>query len=96
MKWKNLAPQLVRQRVIIEGTTQKIVEPEQIKSYLDELAKITKMEKLSGPYAYSAHDIGFVYYFSLKSFHPFRRAGDKYYTNIKIAKPSLAYENAMF
>lgn len=58
-EWKNLAPNLVRQRVIIEGTTEKIVEPEQIKEYLDELAKVTDMEKLSGPYAYSAHDMGY-------------------------------------
>ncbi len=46
MEWKNLAPDLVRQRIIIEGTTKTIVEPEQIKVYLDELAKVTKMEKL--------------------------------------------------
>ncbi len=59
MEWKNLAPDLVRQRIIIEGTTKTIVEPEQIKVYLDELAKVTKMEKLSGPYAYSAHDMGY-------------------------------------
>jgi len=59
MEWKNLAPALVRQRIIIEGTTEKIVEPEMIKSYLDELAKVTEMEKLSGPYVYSAHDMGY-------------------------------------
>jgi len=59
MEWKNLAPNLVRQRVIIEGTTEKIVVPEKIKEYLDELAKITGMEKLSGPYVYTAHDMGF-------------------------------------
>lgn len=57
--WKNLAPKLVRQRVIIEGTTKEIVEPAQIKTYLLELAKVTDMEVLSGPYAYSAHDMGY-------------------------------------
>lgn len=57
--WKNLAPDLVRQRVIIEGTTEKIVEPDQIKAYLIELAKITDMEVLSEPKAYSAHDMGY-------------------------------------
>ena len=57
--WKNLAPQLVRQRVIIEGTTEKIVEPEQIKAYLLAIAEVTKMEVLSGPYAYSAHELGY-------------------------------------
>ena len=59
MEWKNLAPNLVRQRVIIECTTNTIVKPEQIKSYLVELAKITKMEVLSKPKAYSAHDMGY-------------------------------------
>ncbi|MDO8183780.1 MAG: S-adenosylmethionine decarboxylase [bacterium] len=59
MNWKNLAPGLVRQRVIIEATTEKLVEPEQIKDYLLKLADITKMEVLSGPVAYSAHDMGY-------------------------------------
>lgn len=59
MEWKNLAPNLTRQRVIIEGTSEKIVEPEQIKSYLEALAEVCGMEKLSGPYAYSAHDMGY-------------------------------------
>ena len=57
--WKNLAPELARQRVIIEGTSEKIVEPEQIKEYLLELAKITDMEVLSGPIAYTAHEKGY-------------------------------------
>jgi len=58
-KWKNLAPDLCRQRIIIEGTTKKIIIPIQIKDYLLKLANVTKMEVLSGPYAYSAHDMGF-------------------------------------
>lgn len=57
--WKNLAPGLVRQRVIIEGTTPQIVEPETIKKYLLELARVTEMEVLSGPFAYTAHEMGF-------------------------------------
>lgn len=59
MYWRNLAPNLVRQRVVIEGTTEKIVEPEQIKEYLNALAEFTGMEKLSEPQAYSAHDMGY-------------------------------------
>jgi S-adenosylmethionine decarboxylase len=59
MKWKNLAPNLMRQRVIIEGTTERIVKPGKMKAYLDGLASICDMEKLSGPYAYSAHTIGY-------------------------------------
>ena len=45
MTWKNLAPNLIRQRLIIEGTAEKVVEPEQIKSYLLDLAKVAKMYK---------------------------------------------------
>ena len=59
MKWKNLASNLIRQRVIIEGTTKKIVKPEEIKKYLLKSAKITGMEVMSGPFAYSAHEMGF-------------------------------------
>ncbi len=59
MQWKNLAPDLLRQRIIIEGTTAKIVEPEQIKAYLLGLAKITNMEVLSDPVAYTAHNMGY-------------------------------------
>lgn len=59
MRWKNLAPELTRKRVIIEGTTEKIVEPEKIKAFLLELAKAADMEVVSGPYAYSAHEMGY-------------------------------------
>jgi hypothetical protein len=57
--WKNLAPALIRQRVIIEGTTEKIVGPEEIREYLLKLADVTDMERISGPYVYSAHEMGF-------------------------------------
>ena len=59
MKWKNLAPRLTRQRAIIEGTSKKIIKPPQIKKYLLSLANITGMEIVSGPHAYSAHELGF-------------------------------------
>lgn len=57
--WKNLAPNLIRQRVIIEGTTCTIVGPEQIIAYLRALADVTKMEVLEEPEAHSAHDMGY-------------------------------------
>jgi hypothetical protein len=44
MTWRNLAPQLCRQRAIIEATTENIVEPNQISRYLLQLAKVTNME----------------------------------------------------
>ena len=59
MKWKNLAPDLVRQRIVIEGTSKKIVEPEAIKDYLQKLSKVVNMVVLSPPVAYSAHEDGF-------------------------------------
>jgi hypothetical protein len=59
MNWKNLAPDLVRQRVIIEGTSEKLIEPKQIEEYLNALAEVTGMEKLSDPFIYSAHDMGY-------------------------------------
>ncbi len=59
MTWKNLAPELIRQRLIIEGTTKEIIKPKEIKSYLIELARITDMEIISGPFAYSAHEMGY-------------------------------------
>lgn len=56
--WKNLAPDLIRQRLIIEGTTEKIIEPEQIKDYLLKLADIAKMEVTQNPITSSAHKMG--------------------------------------
>lgn len=57
--WKNLAPGLIRQRLIIEATTEKIVEPEEIKKYLSELAEVCEKTVMSGPFAYSAHEMGY-------------------------------------
>ena len=57
--WKNLAPKLIRQRLIIEITTTKIVEPKQIKKYLLELSKVSKMEVMQGPMTSHAHRLGF-------------------------------------
>jgi len=58
-QWVNLQPGLIRQRVIIEALTPDLVTPEQIIAYLKQLAKVTDMEIINGPKAYSAHDMGF-------------------------------------
>ncbi len=58
-EWRNLAPNIIRQRLIIEGTTILIVEPPQIEDYLRKLADVTKMEILNGPFARSAHELGY-------------------------------------
>ncbi len=58
-EWRNLAPLLTRQRVLIEGITLEIVTPSQMEAYLLELAEVAKMEAINGPYAYSAHELGY-------------------------------------
>lgn len=55
---RNLAPALVRQRVIIEAIPRQFILPPAIEEYLLRLADITKMEVLSGPYIYPAFGIG--------------------------------------
>ncbi len=56
---KNLAPTLVRQRIVIEGTTEKVVGMQEIKEYLVALSKEVKMRPLSEPFAYPAENMGF-------------------------------------
>ena len=52
--WKNLAPNLVRQRTIIECTTSEVVGPDQIKDYIVKLSQNVDMKALSEPFAYPA------------------------------------------
>ncbi len=55
---RNLAPALVRQRVIVEAIPRAFIEPPLIRQYLLGLARVTKMEVLSGPHIYPAFGIG--------------------------------------
>lgn len=55
---KNLAPNLVRQRVIVEAIPREFILPPRIREYLFGLAGVTKMEVLSGPHIYPALDMG--------------------------------------
>jgi S-adenosylmethionine decarboxylase len=57
--WRNLAPNLLRQRLIIEGLTKNIIKPREIKDYLTKLAQASQMEIMSGPLAYSAQEKGY-------------------------------------
>ncbi|MCB9798825.1 hypothetical protein H6758_03820 [Candidatus Nomurabacteria bacterium] len=59
MQWKNLAPGIVRQRVVIEGTTKQIVEPAQIEDYLVQLSEVLDMRALRKPFTYPAEDKGY-------------------------------------
>ncbi len=56
--WEDLAPHIIRQRLIIEATTRIIAGPESLMEYLLLLASTTKMQVLSGPHVYSAHELG--------------------------------------
>ncbi len=98
--WKNLAPGLVRQRVIMEGTAEKIVQPAQIKDYLLKLAEVTKMEVLSAPLAYSAHDMGFGGWIHWKtsgaSFYSYPTRPPLFTVDCYTCKPFSAKEAAEF
>ena len=58
-EWRNLAPGLIRQRVVIECTTSKVVGMEEIKDYLVKLSDVLAMRPLSAPFAYPAEDMGY-------------------------------------
>lgn len=55
---RKLAPNLTRQRVIVELLTESEVPPPQICAYLLGLVDITQMELLHGPDVHSAHEMG--------------------------------------
>ncbi len=46
---KDLAPQILRQRLVIEGYPSRPISDEQIKSYLSELSRVTDMIQLITP-----------------------------------------------
>ena len=58
-EWRNLAPDLCRQRVMIEGTTIEIVEPPAIIDYLKQLSTVLRMQPLHEPFAYPADELGY-------------------------------------
>ena len=47
--WKDIAPDILRQRLIIEGIPSRNIFNSQIKEYLEGLTKALDMEKHSGP-----------------------------------------------
>jgi hypothetical protein len=98
--WKNLAPNLIRQRVIIEATTEKIVEPEDIKKYLSALAEVCKMEVLAEPETHSAHDMGYGGWIHWKSsggaFYSYPTNPPLFTVDCYTCKPFSAQEAAEF
>ncbi len=59
MNWKNLAPSLVRQRVVIEATTKTVLQEAEIKTYLQQLSEVVGMRPLQKPFAYVAEEMGY-------------------------------------
>lgn len=57
--WKNLAPKLCRQRIIIEAITDHCITPKKFKDYLWKLSKVVGMRPLSRPFAYPAENMGY-------------------------------------
>lgn len=46
---KDLAPNIFRQRVIVEGMREKAILPEEIRDYLSQLSAVLKMKIVSDP-----------------------------------------------
>ncbi|QQR50612.1 hypothetical protein IPF86_01680 [Candidatus Nomurabacteria bacterium] len=62
--WRNLAPKLCRQRIIIEAITDHCVTPEEFKDYLLKLSHVVGMRLLEhgkdpNPSAYDAENMGY-------------------------------------
>ena len=58
MKWINVEPRVLRQRLIIEGTTKEVLDPQLIKKFLVKLSEISGMKLILEPYGYSNHPGG--------------------------------------
>ena len=94
MKWKNLAPHITRQRVVIEGTTQELVGEEAIKDYLIKLAEVTKMEIISGPFSSTAHNLGYSgwIHWRTSGAHVYTYPEDPFNTGAKGYKPLITVD----
>jgi hypothetical protein len=57
--WKNIAPKLCRQRIILEAVTDHLITPKEFKDYLVKLSIVVKMRPLGKPFAYPAEDMGY-------------------------------------
>ncbi len=65
--WKNLAPKILRQRLVIEGTTERIVSESQMESYLIALAGVAKMKIAGTPVTFTEHENGSAAYINWTS-----------------------------
>jgi len=93
-KWRNLAPHITRQRVVIECTTEKLIGRLEIEEYLTELAKLTKMTVVSGPFSYEAEGLGFGawVHWRTSGAHVYSYTNDPFGTGIENTKPLLTID----
>jgi len=56
--WKNLAPKIIRQRLIIEGFPGKHIGEKSIEKYLSELSEAINMKPLIDPVTHKSNDWG--------------------------------------
>ncbi len=57
--WHNLAPKLPRQRIMIEGLTDRLYTEDDIKDFMSKLTEIVGMRPLEKPFAYPALKMGY-------------------------------------
>lgn len=58
MTWKDLAPNIIRQRLIIEGKSKNLISDKQIKEYLSKLSDELNMNTLIEPIAHLSEKYG--------------------------------------
>ncbi len=56
--WKNLAPKIIRQRLIIEGIPRREITSQQIKKYLSQLSRALKMRTIAKPTTHKSLKFG--------------------------------------
>lgn len=58
MSYQDLAPEIYRQRLVVEGYPAKEITAEQIKSYLSQLSQVTEMVLLTEPVTHQSPKYG--------------------------------------
>ena len=56
--WRDLAPQILRQRLVVEGTCDEPIDAAQICEYLDQLAVVCDMRTLTEPVTHRSERYG--------------------------------------
>ena len=57
-KWKDLAPEIVRQRIVIEGTLHNPFKAEDMDRYCREMTRVLKMTEATAPFCNYDPDSG--------------------------------------